>query len=628
VADIRVLRGGLVPGLSFEERRARARKHFDAMPPFDVLGFEEGRVWILDNNHEQRGFAPRELSRNAVASVCGTRRDWLMRYYPRLKKDGTPGDSFRSERVVDAIYGAAAEWGFWSPLDKTRGRGCWLGEDDDLVVHLGDTLWVRGALVDCGRRGDLIYPIRPALPRPSRDAQPGGPDGPGATLLRQVGHWSLRRGELDQHLLAGQIGQGWVAAALPWRVHGYLTGERGHGKTSLLNFCHGLHGQVGLISVSDPTPAGIWQAMGHDALPGLLDELEADSGRAPLIIKLLRQAADGGKILRGGADQRHSEFCVRSPFLCSAINMPPLAPADRSRICQFDVLPSTGGLFEMGAVAELGRRLHRRMLDRWVDFRTRAMPRWRAELLKAGWDGRGADCYGTLLALSEVLLEDELADASVARLVEMLEETRVDHRGEEVPTWRSALDHELGSMIDLARYGQRAGIGTLLLRGAGYGDGAVALAMGVRDPATRSEAEARAMADSSEAVEARNYLGQAGVRIVDDAEFPGFNFPEGADKRGVAIANRHRAQHAIFVGTPWEGTPAGAGGWRQAFLRTPGAVTSERSIRFGGVVSKAVVIPLAAVLAGLLGLEELPEGAVDPTRARWRPDDGTVVTLH
>jgi UTP--glucose-1-phosphate uridylyltransferase len=56
-------------------------------------------------------------------------------------------------------------------------------------------------------------------------------------------------------------------------------------------------------------------------------------------------------------------------------------------------------------LAMLGRRVFRRMMDRWHAFQEE-LPIWRDSLMTAGMDARQADQFGTLLAVQDVLRAD------------------------------------------------------------------------------------------------------------------------------------------------------------------------------------------------------------------------------
>lgn len=609
--------------VSLEERKARAGDCLPPDPPFECVGYSDGVCWVICHSQELRGFTDKGLGRNGISMICGDRQDWLLQHYPRPKKPtkANPSprpDGFRPEAVADAIIAACHRMGVWSPQHKVRGRGAWLGDDGELIVHLGDCLMINGRTAPCGRRGSCVYTVRDRLPRPARAAQPAGPGGPGHELVRHLESWNFRRGRLDRLLMLGAHAQSWLGGAFEFRSHVVVTGDRGTGKTTCLQAMHHMHGPS-LVLVSDASPAGLWQTLGNDALPCALDEFENEPGsdRAQAQLRLMRQASSGAVVLRGGADHRSAEFVVRSPFVFASVTMPPLLPQDRSRLVQVDFQPLTRVAYSALGLPELGRRLFRRMIDRWPDLQGRALPLWRAALMRAGWDGRGADLYGTLLAGADVALHDATPADFLADLVAELEETRLAHLADEVPEWRRLLDHLAATVVDPYRRGERQPLGALMLSSAGYGWGAVAREDGIQDPADRSEGQAEAAAGEHDAVTAANALASLGVRI-DYREFD----DEPYERRWLLIANCHPALSEVFKGTRWQSPPGVTGAWKQTLLRCPGARQLPHVTRFRGVASRAVALPLSAALAGLVGPEP-SEGVVDRQRQRFRPDEPT-----
>ena len=117
----------------------------------------------------------------------------------------------------------------------------------------------------------------------------------------------------------------------------------------------------------------------EDGLTVAVDELEAeaDNRKVDAVVSLARRAAGGGKIHRGGADHRGVVFEARSCFLFSSINVPPLLGADRSRMA----------ILALDTLAAYARALS-------------------AE----GYDARGCDVFGTLLACANLALHDAAAD--------------------------------------------------------------------------------------------------------------------------------------------------------------------------------------------------------------------------
>jgi hypothetical protein len=619
--DLRDTSGGAVV-VDFHRRRNAAFKHLPEGRPFEPVGVDGDTYYVIDANCRLRAMKPRDMSRNGISSLCGAQQAWLLQHFPRARLRGKgPPDSFRPEAVADALMAACSEMGVWSPLGRVRGRGWWLDQDGELVVHLGDKLLIRGRLVSCGRQGEYVYDVRPRLPRPAMDRQPGGPGGPGQRFLDLLASFRMRRGDLDRRLLLGMLVCMVMSGALDFCPHLFLTGDRGTGKSTLLTIVRLMLAEM-LVQSSDTTAAGLYQQLRHDLLALLLDELENDPDpiKAQKILAIGRTASTGGWLNRGGADHEGMSVYLHSCILAAAIIMPAMRVADHSRWVQVDVMPLQARpgepppMVDLSGLPELGRALFRRAIEQWGRFRATVLPRWREALMRAGWDSRGADLYGTLLAAGCVALHDETPADEMADLIAQLEGARLQHKAEETPEWRRCADHSLGVHAEPFRRGERRLIGSMLLEGTGYGRGDVSTA-GLVDPSRRSPEEAgRIAGDDHNALDALNGLAAIGIRVMHGA------FPQLRDTRGVAFANNHPGLFEVFKGTHWGSVPGVSGPWRHALLRAPEAYESKRPVRFKGRTSRAVVLPLECVLAGLVGSDE--EGAVfrDHQQAIYRPE--------
>lgn len=600
------------PGRSWAERLTRAKHQLPPDCPFEPVGVDGGVSWLIDAKGQLRGLGPKDLTRNGISSLVGTQQQWLLDNFPRAKRSRNGvSDSFRPEAVADRILAACTVMGFWQPRQMIRGRGAWLGEDGDLVLHLGDQLWIKGRLVPVGRRADYIYQLGMAMPRPARDA--AGTTA-AAEVMARLESWSLRRGLLDRHLLLGWICAAMVGGALEFRPHIWWTGESGTGKSTLQLLVGSLFQTSGIVKVSDATAAGVWQALGYDSIPAALDEMEseADASRSQSIIKLMRQATTGGVVLRGGADHKGTEFTARSCFAASAVVIPPMLPQDRNRMIQLDVQKLRGGLkpFSIDSLAELGRDLLRRVADHFPRIQRELLPLWRESLMAAGWPRRGADLYGTALACADAVLHDATPRELVAQLVTALEPTRMSAAADEAPEWRRCLDYLAQSSPDPGKREQTA-IGQMILTASGYGGGSE---LDGPDPRMRSDEEAERASRDEDARRASRQLMGLGLKVMSTyrPETPGI-------VRWLAVANSHPRLAMVFQGSHWAALPGVPGGWRQALERTTDAWTAPRTQRFGSAASRATMVPLDALLAGLVGSED--PGVRDYRRERYRPDE-------
>lgn len=533
--------------------------------PVTPLGVHGQTHWYLDVLGQLRGLKPTEHGRTGIVALFGHQSALLYRYWPRKDKLGNTVN-FRAEHAAEDLMGACALKGVWDPLQRVRGVGAWIAADGGLIFHAGDALIIRGAERPTGAVDGLVYPAAPPGPRPLTDTTgsgriAAGRDGPAARIEALYGAW---RWETDAapRLLLGWTCCAALAGALTYRPLGWLTGERGTGKSTLQGIVTSILGDV--IASSDASAAGIWQRVGHASVPIAIDELEpdADPRHAQAVIRLARQAASGGLVLRGGADHSGTEFLARSCFLFSSILVPPLTPADRSRIVVLDLKPLEAvrpPTLVPHAARELGGGLRRRLADRWAEWPGR-LETWQAAVVAVGHGGRGADAWGTLLAAADLALHD--APPSSDELSEWAEKVRPETvSADDAADWQECLAHLMTSQVDAYRGGLRHPLGhwiTIAARGSdppGLGD------------------------------EPGEILATVGCRMVWGSEIG-----RAATDRWLAVANSHQGTGRVFDETRWRG-----GVWRQALRRVPGA-EPYGTLRVGGRVTRVTLVPIAQLV--------------------------------
>lgn len=141
----------------------------------------------------------------------------------------------------------------------------------------------------------------------------------------------------DYIYLVGWLVLAQIPGALDWRSHIWLTGSRGTGKTTLLNWISELCFNNGLGIIQDPTAAGLRQAVGSQALPIFIDEAEPTNNEArrrlSQVMSLIRQSSSRiqSKIVRGTSDGSAQSFLVSGIFMLSSIQQALDNAADVSR---------------------------------------------------------------------------------------------------------------------------------------------------------------------------------------------------------------------------------------------------------------------------------------------------------
>lgn len=537
--------------------------------PVEPLGLNGDVFWYLDANRQLRAVKARDHGRLVLQSLFGTRIDLLEEFWPRLAKGGKK-DGFAAEDVAKDLMCSAAARGVWDPFERVRGPGAWLDARGALVLHCGDSVWHGPDATDKhgewrvpGREGRYVYPAAPPGPRPAATPE-ANPGEAAQKVLAMLRTWEWRRPEIDPILMLGWIGAAIVGGALDWRPLVWVTGDKGTGKSTLHKLVHGLLDEA-VISVSDATAAGVWQKLAQSSLPVAVDELEAeeDSRRAQNIIKLARQAASGGVVLRGGSDHQGAEFKARSCFMFSSILVPALMGQDLSRmaILELDRLSSsTPPPLDRNQISRLGSLLRHRMANGWHGLAERLRV-WAVGLEAVGHSGRGADQFGTLLACADMLLHDTPpCSDSVEEWTTHLGASDLAEVADIEADHERCIRHLMSSLADIYRQGERRTIAELV--------------------------KAAASDNYATADDAGRMLGTYGLRIVRDG-----------GQVCLAIANMHQGLAALFKDTHWAGRSGASGVWAQAVRRMEGA-RAAGALRFNGVVSRATVVPLSVCIDG------------------------------
>ena len=600
--------GGSLAGGSPPPRRRRGVKGIPPGLPYAALGLDEHFIYVLDPNCFLCRVPRNQISRAWIVSLFGEQQELLYETYARFRegKDGPVRipRSIHTDRAADDLQRLAAAAGRFDPLARLRGIGAWRGQGGDLILHLGDGLFIpphggratgtgpAGVAAPLGPRGDYIYLRRQSVPPPA--ARAVGAD-IGTELLAYLSTWRWGRA-IDPLLLLGLIGAGFLAGALEYRPQLDLTGEAGSGKSGLQHLCHQLLGPRMLLS-SDASAAGIRQRTGPDAILIGLDENES-SGDPRRIAELqqLRRASYGedGESLRGGVDHTPSLFPLRSVFLGSAITLAPMDAATKSRAAVLNVVgPPAATATGARAYAQsdqaleiIGAQLLRRLADHWHRLQGEVLPAWRAILGPHGFDGRAAATYGTLLACAGVLIGDATpTEADYTAHAADLDALAIDDRHDRILSHERLLAFLMGQIVEPARRsGARETLMDKLLCATGYG----------RTEGTYGYPEAMAMTRArteDDAQEAARELRQFGIVITSN---------NGTGARLLAFSTTSPWLESVLRDTPFQSQRGRADGYARTLLRAPGA-RRLASVRFGHGTTRAIALPLSYVLRGMVG---------------------------
>lgn len=511
-----------------------------------------GQLHAVDNHTKDR-----------MRALFGGRSDLLMGAWPTWSKGEEPKViGWKQEDAAAAMQRACAEKGVWNAFERVRGLGAWPDQDGGVALHCGDAILYGGAWRAPGEIDGYVYPSASRIPKPLDEAPSAAH---ASELLGLLETWKWLRGDLDAYLLLGWICGAMFGGAIDWRPLAWITGDKGTGKSTVQKLIrHVMGGEGAILQSTDATEASIRQFLMQSTVPVALDELEAeaDNRRAHAVIKLARQAASGGVVLRGGADHVGQEFRARSAFLFSSILIPPLLDQDISRIALLELLPlergETSPSIEARRWGQVGRGLRAQLLSQW-DRLQPTLELYRQALHRAGHDARGCDQFGTLLAMADLAMQASLPDAERCESwASRLSATAIGDQTDQLSDWQRMVAHLMGQHLDMWRGGDRYTLGTWILAAAG-------------------------LLENPDPIKAQNALPAYGLRVTGRGE-----------TARLVMANNHPGLAKLFEGTHWGAGGGQKGVWAQAAKRIPGS-TSTGVLRFAGVPTRAYEFSLSSV---------------------------------
>lgn len=552
--------------------------------PVIALGIDGKWFYYLDALGQLQSVDNHTLDR--MRGIFGGRVDLLKRYFPRWSVPREGGSSevigWVQADCAAAMQLACAEKGIFKPHEKLRGVGAWPDGRGGVLLHCGDRILVKDEdgkdqILSPGEIDGYIYTADAPGPRPADCTDAEGRAA--AEELRAVlGSWNWSQPELEPHLALGWIAAATVGGALDWRPTIWSTGDRGTGKSTLDKLLSAvLGGEQGLLTTTDATEAGLRSQLRHSTVPVVIDEAEAEADNRKMngLVKLARAAASGGMTLRGSADHVGAEFRVRSPFWLNSILMPPLGDQDISRIAVLELQPLKHGAvppqLNPAHWRAIGSRIRRRVFDAWPRLHT-TLELYRQALTREGHSARGADQYGTLLALADLVLWGGDPDSdTLAGWAGMLGAAKVHASSDESHDWQRMVTHLFSQRADVYRSGVQHSVGEIVAAAADL-------------PTT---------ADSYGVQEANRHLARMGMRV----EGTGWG-------ASLALANQHAGLEKLFQDKKWAG-----GVWRQSARRIPGATAPPTVRTLAMARTRVTLIPLDTLREWLDQSVDLPSPA-------------------
>lgn len=528
--------------------------------PFRVLGYDHDRYFVFQCEKNQLiEMTKGDMSENGFLELAPA--EWWGMNFPKAKA------LFDKTAATDWLIRTACRAGIYDP-ECIRGRGAWM-DAGRTVFHFGNALWVDGGMMPVSAiKSEYVYEMDRRLSHPADKPLTDAEGGELAEVARMF-RWTK---PASAALLAGWVALAPMCGAMRWRPHIWITGGAGCGKTTVLNeYVHRLMGGLDIFAQGNSTEAGIRQTLRSDALPVLFDESEQNNerevSRVQNVLSLIRQASSesAAKTLKGTAGGDAMQFTIRSMFCLSSIQVGMKHQADFERLTVLALRPKReeldaadswqklkDRLYLIGRDETLPRRLLRRSLDLLPVTLQNIQVFVDAASRKFG-SVREGDQYGTLMAGCWSLMHSTVATPMEAA-------TLIDAYDWE--EYRENVDADesmkaLSAMMECQLHGAKGGTFSLF---------EVVMAAACID-----------MAAGIQPVDADLLLQRHGMRLV------------GGD---LLLSNNSHAMSDMMRNTAY------AADIRGQLLRVPGVHRCAKSVRFNGVVSKCIAIPLRLLTDG------------------------------
>jgi putative DNA primase/helicase len=357
---------------------------------------------------------------------------WLYHFPAPADRNGVIKTDWES--VVNAIIKATNRVGQYDPENQV-GQGTWM-DGERIVFNSGRGLWVEGEgpvrIQDFKGKKNYIVGRFCGMPDFDNPLPADSAEVWELLSILKALHWAPEGRSVSVMNMFGWLAIGPICGVLPWRPHLYLSGERGVGKSWIINnIINRMFRDYGVNVKADSTESGLRNLLNGHAFPLIFDEAEGetveDRQRMGKIIRLARHSATPGDSIvaqgvSGGGGQR--QYAIASTFLMCSITPQLTASADFTRfgkahlmggLSHYDFVEQIKGPAERLLTVEFSRRFMARMILRAQDMREVSI-KMQQGLSSYNMEQRLIDVYGTYLAGAWLLLRDDVPDSGAAAM--------------------------------------------------------------------------------------------------------------------------------------------------------------------------------------------------------------------
>lgn len=302
----------------------------DPMAVIRPLGHNRGSYYFFPKATGQvMEFSATALGRSQNLYQLAPRGFWEMLYAPEDNMGKIC--EYASAQLIELCQ----QKGVFS-LEDARGVGVWR-DSGSLVVNCGHMIVGEG--IRCAPSeydGDYVYEAGPRVI--DMDAEPLSVQD--AARFREICKSLTWRRPQYGDFLAGWCVIAGVGGCLDWRSHIFITGQKGSGKSTVMDdiVMGAIHG-IAIKRDGGTTEPGIRKAIGMSSRPFVMDEAEGESAarraQMQLILEYFRNASSGATVENGNAS-----YVARSAACFGAINPRIDQGADADRWSILELVPN------------------------------------------------------------------------------------------------------------------------------------------------------------------------------------------------------------------------------------------------------------------------------------------------
>jgi len=393
------------------------------------LGYNEKKNYYFAT-HQKRIFALTANEHNQNQFLLMAPEKYWGDRYGWLKDAEGEKTTANYKKVVEKLGIEQTKAGFFNP-ENIRGKGCWF-ENDEIAVNLGDQIYYKGEykpIFNHDIKTNFFYEAGESV-EVDFNSQLNYEQ---ATIVSDAFKKLRYKNPNDYIFLLGWIAIAQIAGAVHWRPHIYLTGSRGSGKSTILDW---IYSMIPLsISVTDATAAGIKQNLKNNAKAVVYDESEPNSekdrNQMDEVIKLARHCSTrtSGKALRGTAGGKAISYNTNAIFCLGSIQKLNFNSADDSRFFVIEMDSVKGQEHDelveierlMGEAKKLAPMLFSRMVNHYK-ITMQNIELCKIHLKKLKYEARLADQLAPILSGYFSFFSNELIESdTIDELIKMID---------------------------------------------------------------------------------------------------------------------------------------------------------------------------------------------------------------